>query len=100
MVVVNLPGQTHIYETYGVRQAGFHITWAAEGTSQQGVAIRHRDSFRAVPPLTTSGIAAESGIVHQLEVEGGGGSGTKGHGAQPWGTGAGQIAGQRLPRQK
>ncbi|WP_246289701.1 M20/M25/M40 family metallo-hydrolase [Hymenobacter terrestris] len=80
----------HIYETYGVRQALISdITWVTEGVHPgQGVAISLRDSLipRRAYVDRIRRIAAESGIPHQLEVEGSGGSDAKElqHGAQPW----------------
>lgn len=80
----------HIYETYGVRQALISdITWVTEGVhAGQGVAISLRDSLipRRAYVERIRQIAARSGIAHQLEVEGNGGSDAKElqHAAQPW----------------
>ena len=79
-----------INETYGVRQALISdITWVTKGVhAGRGVAISLRDSLiprRAyVDRIRT--IATESGIPHQLEVEGSGGSDAKElqHAAAPW----------------
>lgn len=80
----------HIYETYGVRQALISdITWVTEGVhAGQGCAISLRDSL--IPRRSyvdrIRAIAAASGIAHQLEVEGSGGSDAKElqHAAAPW----------------
>ncbi|MBD2766406.1 M20/M25/M40 family metallo-hydrolase [Hymenobacter sp. BT664] len=70
-----------IYETYGVRQALISdITWVTEGVRPGlGCAISLRDSL--IPRRSyvdrIRAIAAESGIPHQLEVEGSGGSDAK-----------------------
>jgi len=80
----------YIYETYGVRQALISdITWVTEGVQPgQGVAISLLDSLipRRAYVDRIRQIAAASGISHQLEVEGSGGSDAKElqHGAQPW----------------
>jgi putative aminopeptidase FrvX len=80
----------YIYETYGVRQALISdITWVTEGVHPgNGVAISLRDSLipRRSYVERIRRIAAASGIAHQLEVEGNGGSDAKElqHGAQPW----------------
>jgi putative aminopeptidase FrvX len=80
----------YIYETYGVRQALISdITWVTEGVhAGQGVAISLRDSLipRRSYVERIRRIASASGIPHQLEVEGSGGSDAKElqHGAQPW----------------
>ncbi|KAA9332285.1 M20/M25/M40 family metallo-hydrolase [Hymenobacter busanensis] len=80
----------HIYETYGVRQALVcDITWVTEGVhAGQGCAISLRDSLipRRSYVERIRQIARQSGIPHQLEVEGSGGSDGKElqHGAQPW----------------
>ncbi|WP_400192004.1 M20/M25/M40 family metallo-hydrolase [Hymenobacter sp. B81] len=80
----------HIYETYGVHQALVcDITWVTEGVhAGQGCAISLRDSLipRRSYVERIRRIARESGIAHQLEVEGSGGSDGKElqHGAQPW----------------
>ena len=70
-----------IYETYGVRQALISdITWVSEGVhAGQGCAISLRDSLipRRAYVDRIRAIAARSGIAHQLEVEGGGGSDAK-----------------------
>ncbi|WP_310391059.1 M20/M25/M40 family metallo-hydrolase [Hymenobacter sp.] len=67
-----------IHETYGVRQALISdITWVSEGVrAGQGCAISLRDSLipRRAYVDRVRAIAAASGIAHQLEVEGGGGS--------------------------
>lgn len=67
-----------IYETYGVRQALISdITWVTDGIiAGQGCAISLRDSLipRRAYVDRIRAIAAASGIPHQLEVEGGGGS--------------------------
>jgi putative aminopeptidase FrvX len=79
-----------IYETYGVRQALISdITWVTEGVRPGlGCAISLRDSLipRRAYVDRIRAIAAKSGIAHQLEVEGSGGSDAKElqHGAQPW----------------
>lgn len=79
-----------IYETYGVRQALISdITWVTEGVhAGRGVAISLRDSLipRRAYVDRIRAIAAESGIPHQLEVEGSGGSDAKElqHAAAPW----------------
>ena len=79
-----------IYETYGVRQALISdITWVTEGVhAGQGCAISLRDSLipRRAYVDRIRAIAAASGIVHQLEVEGSGGSDAKElqHAAAPW----------------
>ena len=80
----------HIYETYGVRQALISdITWVTEGVhAGQGCAISLRDSL--IPRRSyvdrIRAIAAGSGIPHQLEVEGSGGSDAKElqYAAAPW----------------
>ena len=68
----------YIYETYGVRQALISdITWVSEGVrAGRGCAISLRDSLipRRAYVNRIRAIAAASGIAHQLEVEGGGGS--------------------------
>jgi putative aminopeptidase FrvX len=80
----------YIYEQYGVRQALISdITWVTEGVHPgQGVVISLRDSLipRRSYVERIRRIARESGIAHQLEVEGSGGSDAKElqHGAQPW----------------
>ena len=70
-----------IHETYGVRQALISdITWVSEGVhAGQGCAISLRDSLipRRAYVDRIRAIAARSGIAHQLEVEGGGGSDAK-----------------------
>jgi len=67
-----------IYETYGVRQALISdITWVSEGVcAGLGCAISLRDSLipRRAFVDRIRAIAAASGIAHQLEVEGSGGS--------------------------
>ena len=79
-----------IYETYGVRQALVSdITWVTEGVhAGQGCAISLRDSLipRRAYVDRIRAIAAASGIPHQLEVEGSGGSDAKElqHAAAPW----------------
>ena len=79
-----------IYETYGVRQALISdITWVTEGVhAGQGCAISLRDSLipRRAYVERIRAIAAASGIAHQLEVEGSGGSDAKElqHAAAPW----------------
>ena len=79
-----------IYETYGVRQALISdITWVTEGVhAGQGCAISLRDSLipRRAYVDRIRAIAAASGIPHQLEVEGSGGSDAKElqHAAAPW----------------
>ena len=79
-----------IYETYGVRQALISdITWVTEGVhAGQGCAISLRDSLipRRAYVDRIRVIAAASGIAHQLEVEGSGGSDAKElqHAAAPW----------------
>jgi putative aminopeptidase FrvX len=79
-----------LYETYGVRQALISdITWVTEGVhAGQGCAISLRDSLipRRAYVDRIRAIAQRSGIAHQLEVEGSGGSDAKElqHGAQPW----------------
>ena len=79
-----------IYETYGVRQALISdITWVTEGVhAGQGCAISLRDSLvpRRAYVDRIRAIAAASGIAHQLEVEGSGGSDAKElqHAAAPW----------------
>lgn len=79
-----------IYETYGVRQALISdITWVTEGVQAgRGCAISLRDSLipRRAYVDRIRAIAAESGIPHQLEVEGSGGSDAKElqHAAAPW----------------
>ncbi|GAA4029530.1 hypothetical protein GCM10022409_12190 [Hymenobacter glaciei] len=80
----------HIYEIYGVRQALISdITWVTEGVhAGQGCAISLRDSL--IPRRSyinrIRAIAAASGVPHQLEVEGSGGSDAKElqHAAAPW----------------
>jgi putative aminopeptidase FrvX len=80
----------YIQETYGVRQALISdITWVTEGVQLgQGVVISLRDSLipRRAYIDRIRRIAEASGIPHQLEVEGSGGSDAKElqHGAQPW----------------
>jgi putative aminopeptidase FrvX len=80
----------YIYETYGVRQALISdITWVTEGVhAGQGCAISLRDSLipRRAYVNRIRAIAADSGIAHQLEVEGSGGSDAKElqHAAAPW----------------
>lgn len=80
----------YIQETYGVRQALISdITWVSEGVRPgRGVAISLRDSLipRRAYVDRIRRIAEASGIPHQLEVEGSGGSDAKElqHGAQPW----------------
>ena len=79
-----------IYETYGVRQALISdITWVTEGVhAGRGVAISLRDSLipRRAYVDRIRALAAASGISHQLEVEGSGGSDAKElqHAAAPW----------------
>ena len=79
-----------IYETYDVRQALISdITWVTEGVhAGQGCAISLRDSLipRRAYVDRIRAIAAASGIAHQLEVEGSGGSDAKElqHAAAPW----------------
>ena len=79
-----------IHETYGVRQALISdITWVTEGVhAGQGCAISLRDSLipRRAYVDRIRAIAAASGIPHQLEVEGSGGSDAKElqHAAAPW----------------
>ena len=79
-----------IYETYGVRQALISdITWVTEGVhAGQGCAISLRDSLipRRAYVDRIRAIAAASGIAHQLEVEGSGGSDAKElqRAAEPW----------------
>jgi putative aminopeptidase FrvX len=79
-----------IYEQYGVRQALVcDITWVTEGVhAGQGCVISLRDSLipRRSYVERIRHIAQTSGIPHQLEVEGSGGSDGKElqHGAQPW----------------
>ncbi|GAA3964318.1 M20/M25/M40 family metallo-hydrolase [Hymenobacter antarcticus] len=79
-----------IYETYGVRQALISdITWVTEGVhAGLGCAISLRDSLipRRAYVDRIRAIAAASGIAHQLEVEGSGGSDAKElqHAAAPW----------------
>ena len=80
----------YIYETYGVRQALISdITWVTEGVhAGQGCAISLRDSLipRRAYVDRIRAIAAQSGVPHQLEVEGSGGSDAKElqHAAAPW----------------
>ena len=80
----------YIYETYGVRQALIcDITWVTEGVhAGRGCAISLRDSLipRRAYVDRIRAIAAASGIPHQLEVEGSGGSDAKElqHAAAPW----------------
>ena len=80
----------YINETYGVRQALISdITWVTEGVhAGQGCAISLRDSLipRRAYVDRIRAIAAASGIPHQLEVEGSGGSDAKElqHAAAPW----------------
>ena len=80
----------YIYETYGVRQALIcDITWVTEGVhAGWGCAISLRDSLipRRAYVDRIRAIAAASGIPHQLEVEGSGGSDAKElqHAAAPW----------------
>ena len=68
----------YIYEKWGVRQALISdITWVTEGVRHhEGVAISLRDRFipRKVYTDKIVGLAKESGIPFQLEVEGAGGS--------------------------
>lgn len=79
-----------IYENYGVRQALISdITWVTEGVHVgQGCAISLRDSLipRRAYVDRIRAIAARSGVPHQLEVEGSGGSDAKElqHAAAPW----------------
>ena len=79
-----------INETYGVRQALISdITWVTEGVhAGQGCAISLRDSLipRRAYVDRIRAIAAQSGIPHQLEVEGSGGSDAKElqYAAAPW----------------
>lgn len=79
-----------LYETYGVRQALISdITWVTEGVhAGQGCAISLRDSLipRRAYVDRIRAIAAASGIPHQLEVEGSGGSDAKElqHATAPW----------------
>ena len=67
-----------IYETYGVRQALISdITWVTEGVrAGRGCAISLRDSLipRRAYVDRIRAIAVQSGVAHQLEVEGSGGS--------------------------
>ncbi|UYZ57432.1 M20/M25/M40 family metallo-hydrolase [Hymenobacter latericus] len=80
----------YIYKHYGVRQALVcDITWVTEGVHPgQGCVISLRDSLipRRSYVERIRRIAKASGIAHQLEVEGSGGSDGKElqHGAQPW----------------
>ena len=80
----------YIYETYSVRQALISdITWVTEGVhAGQGCAISLRDSLipRRAYVDRIRAIAARSGIAHQLEVEGDGGSDAKElqYAAAPW----------------
>jgi putative aminopeptidase FrvX len=80
----------YIHETYGVRQALISdITWVTEGVHPgQGCAISLRDSLipRRAYVDRICAIAAQSGIPHQLEVEGSGGSDAKElqHAPAPW----------------
>jgi putative aminopeptidase FrvX len=80
----------YIYETYGVKQALISdITWVTDGVhAGQGCAISLRDSLipRRAYVDRIRGIAAQSGIAYQLEVEGSGGSDAKElqHAAAPW----------------
>lgn len=80
----------YMQETYGVRQALISdITWVTEGVQPgRGVVISLRDSLipRRAYVDRIRRIAEASGIPHQLEVEGSGGSDAKElqHGAQPW----------------
>jgi putative aminopeptidase FrvX len=80
----------YINETYDVRQALISdITWVTEGVhAGQGCAISLRDSLipRRVYVDRIQAIAVASGIPHQLEVEGSGGSDAKElqHAAAPW----------------
>ncbi|MDF7810210.1 M20/M25/M40 family metallo-hydrolase [Hymenobacter sp. YC55] len=80
----------YMQETYGVRQALISdITWVTEGVQPGwGVVISLRDSLipRRAYVDRIRRIAEASGIPHQLEVEGSGGSDAKElqHGAQPW----------------
>ena len=71
----------YIHDTYGVRQALISdITWVTEGVrAGQGCAISLRDSLipRRAYVDRIRAIAAASGIPHQLEVEGSGGSDAK-----------------------
>ena len=70
-----------IYETYGVRQALIcDITWVTEGVKAgQGCVISLRDSLipRRAYVERIRAIARASGIAHQVEVEGIGGSDAK-----------------------
>ncbi|GAA4373087.1 hypothetical protein GCM10023186_03300 [Hymenobacter koreensis] len=80
----------YIHERFAVRQALVcDITWVTEGVhAGQGCAISLRDSLipRRSYVERIRQIAKKSGIPHQLEVEGSGGSDGKElqHGAQPW----------------
>ena len=79
-----------IYEQYGVCQALISdITWVTEGVhAGQGCAISLRDSLipRRAYVDRIRAIAAASGVAHQLEVEGSGGSDAKElqYAAAPW----------------
>ena len=70
-----------IYETYGVHQGLISdITWVTEGVAAgQGCVISLRDSLipRRAYVDRIRAIAAQSGVPHQLEVEGSGGSDAK-----------------------
>ena len=80
----------YLHDTYGVRQALISdITWVSEGVRPGlGAAISLRDSLipRRAYVDRIRQIAAASGIPHQLEVEGGGGSDAKElqRAAAPW----------------
>lgn len=80
----------YISERYGVHQALVSdITWVTEGVQPgEGVVISMRDSLipRRAYVQKIIGIAKESGIPYQLEVEGTGGSDAKElqHGPYPW----------------
>ncbi|MBJ6141858.1 M20/M25/M40 family metallo-hydrolase [Hymenobacter sp. BT559] len=80
----------YIYETYGVRQALISdITWATEGVHLgAGCVISLRDSLipRRSYVERIRRIAEASGVAHQLEVEGAGGSDAKElqRSDQPW----------------
>jgi putative aminopeptidase FrvX len=71
----------YLYETYGVQQALISdITWVTDGVpAGAGCVISLRDSLipRRAYVDRIRAIAAASGIAHQLEVEGGGGSDAK-----------------------
>lgn len=80
----------YLYETYGVKQALISdITWVTEGVhAGQGVVISLRDSL--IPRRSfvnrVIGLAQQTSIPYQLEVEGGGGSDAKElqQSAMPW----------------